>query len=85
MARMAFLLLACARLSLVYSRAAGDAKPELSDLEEREVAVPPDLQPTISYSSAIRSLQSVTISVLPSITGVRTTPLRFSQSHKDVD
>jgi endo-1,3(4)-beta-glucanase len=74
MSKMALILLICARLSLVYSLPATEVKHGFADLEEREIAaVPSDLQTTTSYSTAIRSLQSVTISVLPSITGVYTT------------
>jgi endo-1,3(4)-beta-glucanase len=72
MATMALLLLGIAQLSVVFALPAGGTKPEFVDLEERAVSISADLQPTTSYSTAITSLQSVTISILPSITGVCT-------------
>jgi endo-1,3(4)-beta-glucanase len=67
---MALLLLGFAQLSAVFALPAAGTKPEAVKLDERAVSISTDLQPTISYSTAITSLQSVTISVLPSITGV---------------
>jgi endo-1,3(4)-beta-glucanase len=70
MAKMISLLLAVVQLPFVLGLPAGDAEREPSQLEERAVLVASDAQPTISYSTAIESLQSATITVLPSITGV---------------
>jgi hypothetical protein len=81
-ATMARLLLSFAQLSVVFALPAGGTKPESINLKERAVSISTDLQPTISYSSAITSLQSVTISILPSITGVCTSFSRAMQSHK---
>jgi endo-1,3(4)-beta-glucanase len=67
---MALLLLGFAQLSAVFALPAGVTKPEAVELDERAVSISTVLQPTISYSTAITSLQSATISVLPSITGV---------------
>jgi endo-1,3(4)-beta-glucanase len=74
MSKMVLILLICARLSLVYSIPVVEVNHGLAGLEEREIAaIPSVLQTTTSYSTAIKSLQSVTISILPSITGVCTT------------
>ncbi|KAF2819593.1 hypothetical protein CC86DRAFT_131951 [Ophiobolus disseminans] len=63
------LLLALAQLSFVIGLPAGDAKHEPALLDERAIQIATDLQPTISYSTAIESLQSASITVLPSMTG----------------
>jgi hypothetical protein len=70
-ATMAHLMLVLARLSAVSGLPAGVAVQEHSDLSERAIPTPSYLPPTTSYSTAITSLQSVAISILPSITGVR--------------
>lgn len=70
-ATMAHLLLVLAQLSAVCGLPAGGVVQEHSDLDEREIPTPSSLPPTTSYSTAITSLQSVSISILPSITGVR--------------
>lgn len=70
MAKLALSLLAFAQLSLVYGRPALDAEAERR-LDQRDVPSLTSLEPTISYSTAIETLQSVSITVLPSITGVR--------------
>lgn len=71
MATATSLLVALAQLSLVLSLPAGGQKRDSSHLNERAVQIASDLQPTISYSTAIESLQSASITILPSITGVR--------------
>lgn len=70
MASTMSLLLALAQLSSVVCLPTGDAKQEPHHLDERAVQLASDIQPTISYSTAIESLQSATITALPSITGV---------------
>jgi hypothetical protein len=60
---MVLFLLVLAQLLAVYSL------PTI-DLNEEDVPTPTVLEPTISYSTAITSLQSLSISILPSITGV---------------
>jgi endo-1,3(4)-beta-glucanase len=71
MAIMARFLLAFAHFSAVYGLPAGEALQKNADLDERQVSLPLAQEVTTSYSRAITSLQSATISVLPSITGVR--------------
>ncbi|KAL5118485.1 endo-1,3-beta glucanase [Pleosporales sp. CAS-2024a] len=63
------LLVFFANLHAVHSLPAGDLQQEPVHLTERHVPTPSMLQPTISYSTGITSLQSLTISVLPSLTG----------------
>jgi hypothetical protein len=70
MASTVSLLLAFIQLALVSSLPAGAAKREPPLLNERAIQIASDLQPTISYSTAIESLQSASITVLPSVTGV---------------
>lgn len=67
MAKLITSLLSFAQLTLVYSLPAGLEAPALV---ERLISEFPTQEPTTSYSTAIETLQSVTISVLPSITGV---------------
>ncbi|KAH7080736.1 endo-1,3(4)-beta-glucanase 1 precursor [Paraphoma chrysanthemicola] len=69
MMRMAFLFFGLIQLSLVVGRPAGESVQNAAALEDRDVPKLPTLSPTISYSTAIESLQSATISILPSITG----------------
>jgi endo-1,3(4)-beta-glucanase len=75
MAKIALSLLALAQLTLVHSLPAGDLQRESNDLEERAISIPSNAEPTTSYSRAIESLQSASITVLPSITGVSTAVL----------
>lgn len=66
---MAYLLLVLAQLAAISALPAGGAVQGHVDLAERDVPTPSSLPPTTSYSTAITSLQSVSISILPSITG----------------
>jgi endo-1,3(4)-beta-glucanase len=72
MAAMALLLLAIVQISGVYGLPAGEIKQNAVHLDERAISISAEAEPTTSYSTAITSLQSLSISVLPSITGVRT-------------
>jgi len=67
------LLLAFAQLPFILALPGADASLDSSRLDERAFEIATDLEPTVSYSRAITSLQSAVISVLPSITGVCTT------------
>lgn len=71
-ATMARLLLVLAQLSVVSGLPAGGAVQDERDVAEREIPTPSSIPPTTSYSTAITTLQSVPISILPSITGVCT-------------
>ncbi|KAH6544862.1 endo-1,3(4)-beta-glucanase [Parastagonospora nodorum] len=62
---MTFLLLFLAQLSIVYSLPAR----ELQQKYQRDISTLTVQPPTTSYSTAITSLQSLSISVLPSLTG----------------
>ncbi|KAH7410427.1 endo-1,3(4)-beta-glucanase 1 precursor [Phaeosphaeria sp. MPI-PUGE-AT-0046c] len=68
-AAMAHLLLVLAQLYAVSGLPASGKVQGHIDLAERAVPTPSSLLPTTSYSTAITSLQSLSISILPSITG----------------
>jgi endo-1,3(4)-beta-glucanase len=72
MAKIVVSLLALARLTLVQGLPAGDVKGNPDPLRERAVPVSTGLEATTSYISAIESLQSEPITVLPTATGVCT-------------
>jgi endo-1,3(4)-beta-glucanase len=71
MVATALLLLAIVQVSGVYGLPAGEIKQNAFNLDERAISISLKAEPTTSYSTAITSLQSLSISVLPSITGVR--------------
>ncbi|KAH8719479.1 endo-1,3(4)-beta-glucanase 1 precursor [Phaeosphaeriaceae sp. PMI808] len=55
--------------SLVYSLPTEEVRQEPTKLDDRAAPEVQSLEPTISYSTAIKSLQSLSITVLPTITG----------------
>jgi hypothetical protein len=83
MARMGLLLFGFVQLALVYGLPAGKNIKDHVGLKDRDVPYLTSLAPTISYSTAIESLQSATITVLPSITGVYHRPRHFHCSPTD--
>ena len=65
------LLLAVSQLTLVYGRPARDFKRRSEVFEERAIIISTNLEATTSYSTAIETLQTATITTRPSLTGVR--------------
>jgi endo-1,3(4)-beta-glucanase len=72
MANFAISLLAILPLASGLCLPAGEIKEKRNVLNAREITIS-TLPPTISYSTAIKTLQSATVSETPSLTGVCTT------------
>lgn len=64
------LLLAISQLSVVYSLPAKDLQRQPKVLDERAITISTDLEATTSYSTAIESLQTATLTTRPQLTGV---------------
>lgn len=64
------LLLAVSQLTLVYSLPAQDVRRQPEVLDERAITISTNLEATTSYSTAIKTLQTATVTTRPSLTGV---------------
>ena len=64
------LLLAVSQLTLVYCFPARDVKRQPGVVEERAITISTNLEATTSYSTAIETLQTATVTTRPSLTGV---------------
>lgn len=65
-----FLLLAISQLTLVYSLPAKNIERRPGVLDERAITISTNLEATTSYSRAIESLQTATLTTRPALTGV---------------
>ncbi|KAJ8106312.1 hypothetical protein OPT61_g9618 [Boeremia exigua] len=63
------LLLAISQLPLVFSHPAGNIKRQPDVLEERAITISTNLEATTSYSTAIQTLQTATLTTRPSLEG----------------
>ncbi|KAL1596237.1 endo-1,3-beta glucanase [Nothophoma quercina] len=63
------LLLAVSQLTLVYGFPARDVKRQPGVVEERAITISTNLEATTSYSTAIETLQTATVTTRPSLTG----------------
>ena len=64
------LLLAMSQLALVYALPTRDVKQQTELLNKRAITISTNLDITTSYSTAIESLQTATLTIRPSLTGV---------------
>ncbi|KAF1848220.1 glycoside hydrolase family 81 protein, partial [Cucurbitaria berberidis CBS 394.84] len=69
MSKLAIVLLAYAQLTSGYCVPAGELEKRSNVQNARAITFSTDLQPTTSYSRAIKTLQSVSPTIVPSITG----------------
>lgn len=65
------LLLAVSQLTLVYSHPARDFERQAEVLGERAITISTNLEATTSYSTAIETLQTATVTTRPPLEGVR--------------
>ncbi|KAI8939229.1 hypothetical protein NX059_005055 [Plenodomus lindquistii] len=78
MAKLTGLLLAASQIFVAHALPAGEQKGERAHFEERAITISTDVPATTSYSSAIESLQSVSVTLQPSLTGSILTELPSS-------
>lgn len=70
MAKLASFVLAVAQLTSVHGLPAGDNKREPGVLDDRAITLTSNIRATTSFSTAIETLQSISVTVEPSLTGV---------------
>ncbi|KAF2625074.1 glycoside hydrolase family 81 protein [Macroventuria anomochaeta] len=70
-----YLLLAVSQLTFVYGFPARDIKRQPDVLDERAITISTDLEATTSYSTAIQTLQTATLTTRPSLEGTIQTAL----------
>lgn len=73
MAKLTFLSLAYAQLYAIHGHPTGELQQRagVDCLAKREITISTNARPTTSYSTAIETLQSVPVTVEPTLTGVR--------------
>src|SRR5690242_4241984 len=76
------LLLAVSQLSLVYSLPASNIERQADAVRERAVTISTNLEATTSYSTAIQTLQTPTLTTRPPAEGVRLSRALFLQCLK---
>ncbi|KAF2848259.1 glycoside hydrolase family 81 protein [Plenodomus tracheiphilus IPT5] len=69
MAKLAGLLFVASQIFVAHSLPAGEIKREPDALYGRAISISTDVVPTTSYSRAIETLQSVSVTLQPSLTG----------------
>ncbi|CBX94313.1 hypothetical protein LEMA_P122920.1 [Plenodomus lingam JN3] len=75
MAKLVGFFLVASQIFVTHSLPAGELKSEPGDIVERAITISTDVLATTSYSRAIETLQSISVTIEPSLTGTILTAL----------